>query len=271
MNIYKIQDVETGKYYIGMNRTNDEDYYGSGTWIKKQAKIFSNLNRLPNSAKSYHFKSTPDRFLKTILFTTENVDELYYMEKELIGNLWKEDKNCMNKMCGGYSPPNYKGREHPRYDHNLIHLFNINLKREMFITQNDFNNTFSNGNDSIRKILKNGQYKGWVLFSNKDKEYGKNKSGESSNNFDDKQYTFINLYTLKVFMGNRTNFKIKYTNLNSKSVDSIINGFNKIYNGWCLIENVNSITKTSNFEKYEFVKNNEISLVLERTFLFYMI
>lgn len=80
---YTIIDEDTVQYYHGKHSTNDlnDGYMGSGSWIKSiQDK---------------------ENIVKLINEFYESSDAAYKAEAELIGDLWKTDELCMNRMKGG--------------------------------------------------------------------------------------------------------------------------------------------------------------------------
>lgn len=89
--VYRIDFLDTGEYYIGKHSTpNLEDgYAGSGSLLEGKGEQISRF-----SIVSFHNTS----------------EEALRAEKELIGNLWREDPKCLNQMRGGkggwehYSP-----------------------------------------------------------------------------------------------------------------------------------------------------------------------
>ena len=88
--IYQIVDTTTHEYYIGKkcNTNPDTDgYWGSGK------------NRLCNAAKKYN--GANGRYRKDILINGVCNEKLGKLEEILIGDRYKTDSLCLNKIAGG--------------------------------------------------------------------------------------------------------------------------------------------------------------------------
>ena len=99
---YKVQCTAVGYedyYYYGQHRTNnlDDGYKGSGTGIWE------------------YYKQYPDDYVLIILGFYNNKVELNIAEQELVGDLWKTDPYCLNRMPGGDSSPSFQGHKHTEY------------------------------------------------------------------------------------------------------------------------------------------------------------
>jgi hypothetical protein len=81
--VYKITNNINGKYYIGVHKTNDpnDNYYGSGTTIKKAIKKYGKEN-----------------FSKEILYTFECKRDAYLMESKIVDI---NDPKSYNEKEGG--------------------------------------------------------------------------------------------------------------------------------------------------------------------------
>ena len=81
-------------YYYGQHKTDnlDDGYKGSGTGILQ------------------YYKKYPNDYKFTILAFYTNKTDLNIAEQNLIGDLWKTDPYCLNRMpgCGGGSSGGFK-------------------------------------------------------------------------------------------------------------------------------------------------------------------
>ena len=84
--IYKITHVDSGKFYIGMHSTLNDDgrYYGSGKLILASIKKYGR-----------------DKHIKQILEYCSSRDELRRREKEIVDAALIRDPLCMNLVIGG--------------------------------------------------------------------------------------------------------------------------------------------------------------------------
>lgn len=84
--IYKITNKINGKYYIGAHETYnlDDGYMGSGTTIRKAISKYG-----------------LDNFEKEYIQFHKSSEEMYLSEKDVIGDLWLNDKLCYNEKPGG--------------------------------------------------------------------------------------------------------------------------------------------------------------------------
>lgn len=85
--VYKTINIVNGKYYIGKHKLLGDSfdyYFGSGPAIQQAIQKYGISN-----------------FERIILFETDNEQDCYTKEAELLGNLWLTDKNCYNKQPGG--------------------------------------------------------------------------------------------------------------------------------------------------------------------------
>jgi len=89
--VYKTINLVNGKYYIGKHKvkTKEFDFY------------FGSSSVIDNAIAKYGVEN----FLREVLFETDNEEECYRKEEQLLGNLWKTDKNCYNKQAGGKGFP----------------------------------------------------------------------------------------------------------------------------------------------------------------------
>ena len=95
--VYKTTVVETGRFYIGKHSTRvlDDGYFGSGKLIGSFIKKYgiSGLNR-------------------EILAYCNSAKDAFQKEKEIIGDLYRLDENCMNLQPGGGG--GFHSEEHQR-------------------------------------------------------------------------------------------------------------------------------------------------------------
>lgn len=102
---YKIICTEghlKGHYYLGKHSTNnlDDGYKGSGKIIKD------------------YYKKHPNGYIKQIIQFFDSKEDAFKAEKELIGDLHKTDKLCLNTKAGGKGgwpsglPSAMKGKRH---------------------------------------------------------------------------------------------------------------------------------------------------------------
>jgi hypothetical protein len=85
--VYKVTEIDTGKYYIGVHRTNnlEDGYMGSGLLIQKLIK-----------------ERGKENFRKDILFTFDTPDPMWEKEEILVTAAMTTDKeNCLNLIKGG--------------------------------------------------------------------------------------------------------------------------------------------------------------------------
>jgi hypothetical protein len=87
--IYRIDNLENGKYYIGQHKTENplDKYMGSGGLITQAVA-----------------KHGIENFVKTILFDFDNFDEMNEKEKELVplSACYPHDKMSYNLREGGF-------------------------------------------------------------------------------------------------------------------------------------------------------------------------
>lgn len=94
--VYKTVNTINGKYYIGKHKLLGDSfdyYFGSGPAIQQAIRKYGINN-----------------FERITLFETDNEQDCYTKESELLGDLWLTDKNCYNKQPGGKgfsSSPNH--------------------------------------------------------------------------------------------------------------------------------------------------------------------
>ena len=95
--VYKTTVIETGKFYIGKHSTRvlEDGYFGSGRLIGK----FINKHGISGLKRE-------------ILAYCDSVKEAFQKEKELIGDLYQLDENCMNLQPGGGG--GFKDDDHQR-------------------------------------------------------------------------------------------------------------------------------------------------------------
>lgn len=84
--IYRITNIITGKYYLGMHTTSnlDDDYYGSGKIIKRSIRKYGKENHK-----------------KEILEFLETYEDLIWREREIVNENVINDPLSMNIRIGG--------------------------------------------------------------------------------------------------------------------------------------------------------------------------
>ena len=90
--LYKITNIITGEYYIGIHSTNDLDdgYFGSGRLLKNLIREFGK-----------------DQFKKEILKFCKDRLELLDCEEQYVNENTLNDKKCLNLICGGLGASYY--------------------------------------------------------------------------------------------------------------------------------------------------------------------
>ena len=85
--VYKIMNLENGKFYIGKHSSDsiEDEYYGSGALVKMAIKKYGIEN-----------------FSKSIIAVFETSDEAYELEAQLVTLEQVKDKMCYNMVVGGY-------------------------------------------------------------------------------------------------------------------------------------------------------------------------
>lgn len=84
--VYRIVNTVNGKYYIGVHKTDNphDSYLGSGKAIRRAVEKYG-----------------PSNFYKEILHHDLSKKDAYALEKDTVGDLWKEDPDCYNNKPGG--------------------------------------------------------------------------------------------------------------------------------------------------------------------------
>lgn len=94
--VYKILNLTTNEYYIGVHKTSNpnDNYLGSGLHIKNQVKKYGKEN-----------------FKKEILFEFDKEEDAFQKEIELV-NANITDNLCLNIGPGGIGGAKFKGKHH---------------------------------------------------------------------------------------------------------------------------------------------------------------
>lgn len=94
--VYKITNIKTDEYYIGVHKTKNPNdrYLGSGIHIKNQVRKYGRNN-----------------FVKTILFNFDNEEQAFNKEIELVEQNRYCEK-CLNIGPGGIGGAKFKGKHH---------------------------------------------------------------------------------------------------------------------------------------------------------------
>jgi group I intron endonuclease len=95
--IYKITNIETGKFYIGKHQTENpnDDYFGSGKAIVNAIKLYGK-----------------DKFVKEVLYIFSTSKEMDDKEREIITEELVNSPECYNIGIGGEGGPQFKGKTH---------------------------------------------------------------------------------------------------------------------------------------------------------------
>jgi hypothetical protein len=111
--VYRTTNTVTGRFYIGVHKTNNplDDYLGSGLALKE-------------AIKKYGRKT----FTKEVLFSFEHRDDAYAKEKELVTKVLIESGQVYNIATGGVPSIDWgnrrkatalRGEEHPQWGKKL--------------------------------------------------------------------------------------------------------------------------------------------------------
>lgn len=95
--IYRVTNVESGKFYIGKHQTLDpqDQYLGSGRAIRAAIKKYGRTS-----------------FIKEVLFDFDTEEEMNAKERDLITEDLVIDSACYNMSVGGEGGPHFKNRSH---------------------------------------------------------------------------------------------------------------------------------------------------------------
>lgn len=149
--VYKIHNIETGRYYIGQHKTNNpyDKYMGSGKLIKQS------LAKRPLSA-----------FIKEILFDFDNYEDMDAKETELVplSSCYPYNPLSYNFREGGYSG---EWNEEMRNHHSELTrgknnpMYGEHLKDHM--TPEKYDKFRKNRGKSSSKLWKDPEYRAKVL------------------------------------------------------------------------------------------------------------
>ena len=157
--IYRIDNLENGKHYIGQHQTQNplDDYMGSGKLIKR--------------AISKHGRWS---FVKTILFDFDNFDEMNEKEKELVplSACYPYDKMSYNILEGGANQRSFKGPANGMYGKNPLEKKTAEECKEIFSKRSKRNHEkpedvlareFKNRSEASRKCWECDSYRNNVI------------------------------------------------------------------------------------------------------------
>lgn len=104
--IYKITNINNGKFYIGSHKTNDLDdgYFGSGVYLKRSIKRYGK-----------------DSFIKENILFCDSVEQMLQKETEILQR-YKDDVTYNLKFCscGGNTREKYTDKQKEAYIEKLI-------------------------------------------------------------------------------------------------------------------------------------------------------
>ena len=190
--------------------SNDE-YYGSGSWVKCE---FSRYGK-------QLFKIL---FEKEIIEVCFNIDSLKLREKDIIGNRWKNDKLCMNRVPGGCAY--VSGIEHPHSDVTKYHLYDIIDGVEVFKTRYDlleYGVSLSATHNFLKSKTKllGGRF---VKIEHQQHDVGYNLlKGGNNYKFDHTVYKFYDNLKKEAFHMTKRQLCEKY-NINYKNINKMMDG-----------------------------------------------
>lgn len=238
--VYKIKNINTGQYYIGKRETIvdvfEDAYMGSGTWIRKCAKEFKKLKKLPPKATT---RNLPFFFVKDIILICNTRELVFNMENELIGNLWYTDPLCMNKCPGG----NGGSIREYNLDHTKYHFYDLDKKLEFYATKRDLkimypsikpyrliNGTLASSSNVVMYENRNALV-GYEILRNKQK--------------DDNIYHFYDLDSNLEMICTKKDISEKY-NISITEITKLVEGKYNFYNSIVMIENKDNGKKSKN-------------------------
>lgn len=94
--VYKTTNNINGKYYIGVQNTDDNSYLGSGVSLTKAVKKYGKEN-----------------FTKEIIAECGSKEEAFKLEAKIVTGKLVNDSQCYNMTLGGKIPPSRKGMKMP--------------------------------------------------------------------------------------------------------------------------------------------------------------
>lgn len=161
--VYKTTNLINGKYYIGAHKTNNpnDSYMGSGVALLNAMKKYGREN-----------------FIKEILFTFDNQDQMFMKEKELV-EIGEHTYNIMVGGKGGWDHIDISGDKNPMKQPEVVErMKSTSNKRGSYKTKRKLSASLSNLEKAIAsnigrkrpehsKLMKNKTKKLWA--ENKDK------------------------------------------------------------------------------------------------------
>jgi hypothetical protein len=162
--IYKITNVITNNYYIGMHSTSDfeDEYMGSGKRIKYSIVKYGLENHT-----------------KEIIEYCKNREELVLKEKEIVNEELLKDCFCLNLMIGGEGGRGFTQEERVKAGINSGNKHKLKL-----LNDPDYRELHVNKSSKIMKDLnENGKIKPFDWTGKKHKEETKYKIGISNSQY----------------------------------------------------------------------------------------
>ena len=169
--VYKVTNTINGKIYVGAHKTSDLDdgYMGSGKVIKSAIK-----------------KHGIDNFIKEVLHTFENSEDMYKMESTLVNEDFVKSQETYNLKVGGFGGFDYvneTGLNH-LHDNRKNSLENLKLGTKAFsekckndkVFHKQVKERLSKLNDLVQKANPNGTFKGKSHSDEAKKKIGEKNS-----------------------------------------------------------------------------------------------
>ena len=249
--VYKIIDVDTGKYYIGKRITASyenyeaDPYMGSGIWIRNYSKEYNNLKRLPHKV----YKNQLPNNIEKHLIEYCSHDNLSNREEYYIGDKWVCDNLCMNMSPGGIG---CVGSENRSYDNTIYEWKHISGEKYVG-TKRDFYMKYGLSQTAVYNVAngKNISVKGWYID-----EERYSTANKTHNRTDDTLYEWKHKDG-RVEIATKHQMETKY-NLTKGKASAVANGTQISVNGWYVDDEKYNKRKTKPYDDtiYDWYKVN---------------